>query len=93
MAGRAVATLHGIEFKVLLADYVRVCKLAPETLALLRDRFAPGVVDSPLALFKRLFDEVMTVAAWKHERGMFEADGSIYLLVADVLQAFNMGGL
>ena len=82
--------LHGIEFNALLADQVHTCKLAPEALAFLRDRFAPSVSDSPLALFKRLFDEVMTVVVWKQGQGLYETDGSLHLRVEDVRQAFKV---
>lgn len=87
LKGSPISTWHGIDFTTQLGDRAILCRLAPETLIYLRDRFAPGLRDSPLGLFRRLWDEVMTVAVWKETQGAFETDGTMHLLVEDAKQA------
>ena len=69
---------------VVLAGFLQCALFSVAHAAEAQGYFAPGLIDSPLRLFKQLFDEVMTVAAWKHMQNVFEADGSICLLVEDV---------
>lgn len=85
-----VATLHGITFTVSADQHAVKCLLAPEALSFLQHHLAPGVQASPVGLFKRFFDDIMVIAAWKHAQNAFEADGSLRLMVDDAKRALHI---
>lgn len=84
-----LATLDGIEFRVLRAEGQVVFRLSLETLALLRDRFAPSFHGSPLQLFGHLRDEILELVERKLESA-FSADEMLAISIDDVLKVFDI---